>query len=306
MTRVGLIPLLAALAAGCAASDAEVREAKISGYRTDYAIVYSETLAAVRELYPHVNENAAAGTIKTGWHPIKIRTGAGDNDGTAATPVQDPTVVQPGSGAFAQGTLGRKQYFVRFDVAVVGGKPWRVRVQGRASSWDIAGGVPSELRGAEVPSWLEGRTNALQIAIHKRLKKHAVRLKFRDEKPAEAKVDVARFGNVPNPAAKLVSTVHRAATARDATALRATMVDDFVWSAGSDPDADVAVAMWHADATILAELARVLDAGCRVDDSQTLVTCPPTYTEEPGYRGYRAGFKLVDGRWKLAFFTTGE
>jgi hypothetical protein len=306
MVRAAMFAALA-MVSGCAASDAEVRAARTSGYTADYAIVYSEVLAAVRELYPHVNENASAGTIKTGWHPIKVRTGSGDLDGNSGQVVDPNSPNLQGNPTFQSEALGRKQYFIRFDIAVIGGKPWRVRVAGQASSWDIAGGVPSPLKGAETPPWLEGRTAALQVAIHNRLKKYAVKLKFR--KPAEPKRDtseIAKYGNVPEAAAKLVSQVHRAATARNAEALRPTMVEEFSWSNGSEPSAGVAIAMWLADSTILGELAKILDAGCMTDDSRTLVTCPPAYTQEPGYRGYRAGFKVVDGKWKMTFFMTGE
>ncbi len=300
-----MIALAAAVAPACAASDAEVREARLSGYAADYAIVYSETLAAVRDLYPKVNENASAGTIKTAWHIVKIRTGTGEE---ARDPVQhDPTSVRSPDPTFQQEAIGRKQYFVRFSVAVIGGRPWRVRVEGEASSWDIAGGVPSPLKGAETPPWLEGRVNALQVAIHERLEKYAVRLQPAKlkERP-KAKVDMAKYGNVPDGAAKLLAAVQQAALGRDPEALRAAMVDDFSWSAGSDPSADIALAMWQADTAILGELAKVLDQGCRVDDSQTLVTCPPAYTEEPSYGGYRAGFKLIDGKWKMSFFLSGD
>jgi hypothetical protein len=307
MVRAAILAALA-MVSGCAASEAEVRDARTSGYSADYAIVYSEVLAAVRELYPHVNENASAGTVKTGWHPVKIRTGTNDlqdNSGQVNDPNAPPQL--QGNPTFQSGALGRKQYFIRFTVAVIGGKPWRVRVEGQASSWDIAGGVPTQLKGAETPAWLEGRTAALQVAIHQRLKKYAVRLKYRKPVgPKHDKTDLAKYGNVPAGAAQLVSRVHRAAVDRNPEALRTSMIDEFSWSGGSAPSADVAIAMWQADSTLLGELAKVLEAGCRIDDSRTLVTCPPAYTEEPSYRGYRAGFKVVDGRWRMTFFMNGE
>jgi hypothetical protein len=293
-----LVVLSDVSAAGCAASEAQVREAQTSGYKADFAIVYSEVLAAVRELYPHLNENASAGVIKTGWHAVRVRTGTTDES-------TDPTSAVSGNPAFQQGALGRKTYFIRFNVAVVGGDPWRVRVEGQASSWDIAGGVPEPMTGAEKPPWLDGRVAALQLAIHDRLKKYAVKLKFKD--PAErgravAQTDNAKYGNVPQPAARVVSFVKQAALERNTTALRDLMVDDFSWGDGGEPSADVAIAMWQADATILGELASVLDAGCRADAAKTTVTCPPAFTDDPGYDGYRAGFKRFGDRWLLAFF----
>lgn len=296
---------------GCAASEKEVYEAKTSGYATDFAIVYSEALEAVTKLYPHLIENASAGTIKTQWHPIRIRDDEQQSQGGTHDPTQvnsDGTVNQS-QGAFRTTRLGAKNYFIRFDVAVVGGKPWRVKVQGHASVHEIGGGVPTPLTGAETPPWLEGRENALRVAIHRRLRKHAVKLKFKseDDKPkAIVKGTRESYGNVPDAASKAVTEVHRAALTRDAAALRSKMVDEFSWSAGGAPSADVAIATWQADGAILGELARVLDAGCRTDDSGKLVTCPPAYTEQPSYDGYRAGFKLIDGDWKMAFFLSGR
>jgi len=288
--------LVVVAATGCAASAAEVREAQTSGYKADFAIVYSETLAAVRELYPRVNENASAGVIKTAWHPVRVRTGTAEEQG-------DPTATQ-GNPAFVQGALGRKAYFVRFTVAVVGGDPWRVRVDGEASAWDVAGGVPEPMKGAEKPPWLDGRVEALRLEIHGRLKQYKVKLKFKD--PSERKViasgDQAKYDKLPQQAARVVSFVKQAALERNTTALRDLMVDDFAWGDGGEPSADVAIAMWQADATILTELANVLDTGCVADAGKTTVTCPPASTEDPSYDGYRAGFKLVGNQWRLAFF----
>ena len=59
---------------------------------------------------------------------------------------------------------------------MVGGKPWRVRVTGEASEWEL-GAVPVTLRGADEPHWLQGRTDALRVAIYRRLKAYAVPLK---------------------------------------------------------------------------------------------------------------------------------
>src|SRR5262245_7942720 len=74
--RTRLLPITFALAAlGCGASEQEIRDAKTSGYQTDFAIVYSEALAATRELYPNLVEDARVGVIKTAWHWVRIAEG---------------------------------------------------------------------------------------------------------------------------------------------------------------------------------------------------------------------------------------
>ena len=294
------------LATACGASEAEIREVKMSGYSADFALVYNAALEAVRKQYPRLVEDARAQVIKTSWHPVKIRTGGNQPSSTPQGGRTQSNQIQPSGGTFRTGSIRRKQFFIRFDVVIHGGKPWRVKLTGHASSWDV-GGTPTPLTGAAVPSWLAGRENSLRMSIHDRLKQYAVKLKFRKRaKPGAAPLKLAKYGNLPDKAAKTVATVHRAADARDAAELRANMVDEFTWSFGEDPNADVAVAMWQADSTTLAKLASVLAAGCRVDDGGGLVTCPPQYTEQASYIGYRAGFKREGDRWKMSFFVMGD
>src|SRR6185436_20657950 len=73
--------------------------------------------------------------------------------------------------------LAYKRFFIRFDVTVAGGRPWRLKVVGHAAEWEPGAAMPTELHGIARPSWLEGRTDALLFAIYNRLKGHAVRAK---------------------------------------------------------------------------------------------------------------------------------
>ena len=309
-TRVLPCLLAGAIAAfGCGVSKSQVREAHNSGYATDFALVYDQALAEVRERYPNLSENATTGVIKTSWHEVRI------NQNNEDPPKTTQRSRQP--GLFEATTAVRKLYFVRFTVRVLGGNPWRVSVVGQASEWDRAAGVPSELKGGNEPPWLKGRTDALQVAIHQRLSEHAVVLAStskRSSGQAETTaadpgddVDGSQFDNVPAPAAALIGAVLEASKSRDFKALEATMASEFVWSLGADPGAREALIMWQADSTILGRLVESIEAGCRLDSAGKQVSCPPAHTEQPGYVGHRVGFEPGgDGAWKMVFFVAGD
>lgn len=300
MALVGHVGLWLALFAGCHASKSEVRAARNSGYDADFAIVYRETLAAVRKHYPQFSENASAGVIRTSWHPIRINTEQADLPST-----------QQASRTMGAGQYGRDMFYIRFDVFVVGGNPWRVRVEGHASEWR-RDSVPAEMHGANTPHWLKGRTEALEVEIHRRLKKYAVKLpstakvEETPEQPAP-EVDMSRLGKFPADAAKTMAAVLGAARSRDFQALRRLMSPDFTWNLGAPPSADQALIMWQADTTLLETLAAVIQAGCRTEPGQKRVVCPAEYTGQPGYAGHRAGFEPgPGGQWKMIYFVSGE
>lgn len=293
------------LVSGCAASDAEIRKAKNSGYQSDFATVYGETLAAVVELYPHTTENAVDGLIQTAWHPVASQSGSGQSSDPIGSQV---TGGQQGGGGInaITGTTAsdRKSFFIRFRVHVVGGKPWRVRVVGEASEWR-AGDVPMPLRGAEVPHWLKGRTDALRVSIHRRLKEYSVTVE-REIPVAQSPVlitkEPASFGEIPDEAQTLVAAVHRALRSRNMEDLRRAMADDLQWSLGDEGNADVALALWQADTGSLDALSKVLEAGCTAGDGQLTVSCPLAYSTQPNYAGYRAIFEKRKDVWLFTAF----
>ena len=285
-----------------------MRDAKTSGYKTDFAVVYSETLTAVRDLYPNLVEDARVGIIKTAWHPVHIAQGNDEQQIPSNAQQLSPT----GSPSAFQATNSlRKNYFVRFDVHVVGGRPWRVRVHAQAASWK-AGEVPTPLRGADVPGWLEPRKEALEVAIHRRLKQYAVRLQVTsgDRAPRAARPasgDPGRFGaNLPPAAVKVIAEVEQAAASRDVGRLRPLMADEFTYSFGDSPSAETAIVMWQADPTILAELGKALSAGCAEDTKDGQVVCPAAFLTDGNFAGYRAGFRNIGGAWKMVFFVAGD
>lgn len=252
----------------------------------------------MREAYPQLTEDARAGIIRTAWHPVHVQQGSGDDEAQ-----QNPTPGSPRTGIRTSTQL-REQFFIRFDVQVVGGKPWRVRVRGEASSW-TAGEIPTPLHGADVPHWVEGRVNSLEVAIYQRLKTHAVKVDkapVQEEKApaaAAAPLDIARFGKLPPEAGRVVAEVEKAARTRDTAALRARMADQFTYATGEAPSADTALVMWQADPGLLDQLVKALGAGCALDPGGKQVVCPAA----PAGGAARAVFQGSGTSWKLVAFT---
>jgi hypothetical protein len=285
---------------GCGASRKEVNAAQTSGYDADFAIVFSETLAAVQKLYPHLDENPSAGWIKTAWHQLRIRQSDDGNPGgqTTGPPLQG----NASSPLLSQDSHpGGKLYFVRFDVYVLGGKPWRIRVEGQASEWE-AGMKQSPLRGAATPQWLKGRVEGLQVAIYRRLKRHAVPLSGPRPPPVAArtgKIKAPRrsYGDIPAAAAVVIDHCRSALLAGNFAQVRGFMADDFVWSEGGAPGADEAIIVWRADPTLVSQVLAAFDQGC-VTVAADKVVCPGR-----GEGGYQAQLVVVGGAWKLQRFT---
>ncbi len=274
---------------GCTTSAREVREARQSGYMTDFAVVYSAALNATRDKYPTIVESPTSQLIATAWHQLKLSTGT-VNDSQSSL---QGTGQQPGTT-----NVQRTRYYVRFRVYVLGGKPFRIRIEGQASEWEV-GEIPTPLRGAEIPSWLEARTDSLRVEIHRRLKEHAVPLEDNVKKSKQAKgvplQDTKTFGDLPEAAGEVIAKVAQAADGRDAAALRRHLSDDVVWARGAG-GADAAVAVWAADSTKLGALSESLAAGCEVTESE--VICPTGRSTGT----HVARFRLVDGIWKLVSF----
>jgi hypothetical protein len=296
--------VVAAALAGCV-SKKEADEARASVYDIDFAIAYSEALAATRARYPNLSEDPVKGTIRTAWHQVNAEVAEGESS------ARDPAGLT-GGGGNAQGLTSSsgtalRRTFVRFDVAVTGGRPWRIKVVGRASRWNPGDAQPVELRNADAPPWLAGRTDALVIDIHERLAVHARPAPqgavVADEAPPA--VDPATFGPIPPAAAAGVTRVRKAIGGRDMAALRAACAADVTWSFGAEPGIEGAMITWQADPEVLEHMAAALDAGCRTVDDRT-VSCPPAASEQPEFLGWRAVFQPREGRWVMTAFVQGD
>jgi hypothetical protein len=299
--RAHRITLIAAFVLGaCTTNKADLRTAKTSAYDTDFAIVYSEALAAVRDLYPeNLQDDPARGMISTVWHQVQFSSTQDDTR-------SEDRAMGAGSGNTLVGNQPRagKHTFIRFDVVVTGGRPWRVRVTGKASEWEAGNAEPTILKGPARPQWLGPRIDALTVAIYRRLKPYAVPIVTEEVVEEEAPtIDKAIFGDIPAGAADVAAAIVLAIDTRTPAQIRSVLADDVIWSLGADGDADTAMAMWQADPDTLATLKKVLTAGCRGTD---VVTCPPDATETPGYVGWRVTLEQRSGAWKLTSFVTGD
>lgn len=301
---------LALLASACG-DKKEVEYAKTSAYDTDFAIVYSAALEATRELYPSLDDLPGKGAIKTAWHQVSYANNQQDlaNQRTIAQGQGymggnvSPAAAQAGMPT----RMAYKRHFIRFDVTVTGGRPWRVRVTGHASEWEPGNALPTELRGPAKPGWLAGRTEALQVAIYRKIKTYAVRVREEqpqiEERPEDKipKTDPKAFANMPRPAAERLAKLKDALVRRDYATLRIQLADDVVWSLGGAPGADTAMAMWQADPEALDAMVKLVTEGCAGTDKR--VTCP---AGEPVAGQFQLVIEPRGPDWKLTSFFRAE
>jgi hypothetical protein len=298
--------------AACSNNKKDVEHARHSVYDADFAIVYQTALEVTREHYPQLNDNPGPGKISTAWHQVSYANNQ-DDLSNQRTLQQSQGVMQtqqgmgaatPQSMAGVPTRLAYKRYFVRFDVSVLGGRPWKVKVIGHASEWDPGAAMPTEMRGAQRPAWLDGRTETLQVAIYKRLKK--VALPMKEEAPIgqveDIKTDPSTFKDVPPAAAQRLASIKDALAKRDYAALRPQLDDNIVWSLGGGTGGDVAIATWQADPTILESMTASIDAGCAVGADKKL-SCPAGDAK----RGvYQLQLEQRGGTWLVTSFVKAE
>ena len=264
-------------ATGCTSHKTEVETARRSLYDTDFTLVYTAALEATRESYPNIEDAPGRGAIKTAWHQVSYANNQDD--------MTNPRTLSNAQGVNRQGTasqasagmptrLAYKRFFIRFDISVAGGRPWRLKVVGHAAEWEPGAARPTELHGPARPAWLEGRTDALLFAIYQRIKGFAVPMPEAETTANDdvKRTDPAAFGAVPADAAKLLAQVKDALAARDYGALRPQLADDVVWSLGGGTGADGAMALWQADPESLDAMTKALAAGCAGDAKK--VACP--------------------------------
>lgn len=278
----------------------EVRAAKQSVYDTDFAVVYSAALDATRELYPNIEDNPGSGAIKTAWHQVAYAN-------TDSELANQRTLAQGqalGGGGMPT-RLAVKRRFIRFDVIVAGGRPWRVKVVGHASEWDPGMAQPTEMVGAARPTWLDGRIDSLQLAIYKRMKKFAIPAKaeapVEDPQDAIPKTDPKGFKDVPPGAGELLAKLRDAVVRREYSTLRALLADDVVWSHGGAPSADTAMAMWQADPETLDTMVRFIAGGCVGAGKR--VTCP---AGDPVPGAYQLVIEARPEGWRVTSFVKHE
>jgi hypothetical protein len=288
----------------CGASKKDVESAKRSVYDADFAVVYGAALEATREVYPNLDEAPGRGLIKTAWHQVSYANNQDDLSNQQVVAANQGRAASTGQAAIGMPTrLAYKRFFVRFEVTVAGGRPWRLKVVGHAAEWEPGQELPSELHGVARPSWLEGRTEALTVAIYKRLKPHALAMtEAVVDSPEEVRrVDPSTFKAVPPGAAKRLATLKDALAARNYPALRGHLADDIVWSLGGGTGADAAMATWQADPEALDAMGKALAAGCAGDDKK--VSCP---AGAPASGTYQLQLEPRREQWQVTSFVRAD
>jgi hypothetical protein len=304
--RIIFLAAAAACATGCPASKKEIATARQSVYDTDFSVVYSAALDATRDVYPNLDDAPGRGVIKTAWHQVSYANNQ-DDLSNPKTVGQAQGVASSSSGGAAAGMptrLAYKRYFIRFDVTIAGGRPWRLKVVGHAAEWVPGAELPTELHGVARPSWLEGRTDALLFAIYKRLKSYAVAAKDPGGDAAAddpKRADPGAFKDVPPEAARRLAALKDALAARDYQAIRPQLADDVVWSLGGGTGADAAMATWQADPEALDAMTKALAAGCAGDAKK--VSCPPG---APAPGAYQLILEARADGWRVTLFARAD
>lgn len=301
--------IVLALAVAACSNTKEINYARHSVYDADFAIVYNAALDATRTLYPNMNDNPGPGKISTAWHEVRF---SADQDADMANQsiLANAQGVNPNASTAAMAAgqptrLAYKRYYIRFDVKVLGGRPWRVKVVGHASSWDPGAAMPTELHGMARPHWLQGRTDALEVAIYRKIKAYAKPVKEEapvDEQADIVKTDPSTFKAVPAAAARTLADIADILKKRDYPSLRAQLSDDIVWSLGGGTGADVAMATWQADPGAFDAMAGAIAAGCAAEN-ETKAQCPAG-AAKPG--SYQLTLEVRDGQWKMTSFVRDE
>ena len=108
-------------------------------------------------------------------------------------------------------------------------------------------------------------------------------------------------------AKEIVLITRRAADRGNFVALRKGLGDDYRFT-GPDKKAaahlsgDQALEKWKEHQELLENLVNIADKGCLPDGTEHVV-CPPEALNDPGYKGYAAGYNhLKTGDWKMTSF----
>ena len=300
-------------------SSLEVKTAKNSLYDTDFALVYTAVLDSVRQLYPSFDDDPVKGSVKTSWTQVRytsndddpasqrsLGTGGGGTNTSSATsgnPTGQSTQQMQGTANVA--SLSTKRFFIRFDISVTGGRPWRVRVTGHAAEWASGNAIPTELHGSQIPHWLAGRVNTMNVSIYRRLKPYAIPAPEAQVEPADvpAPIDPTAYGAIPTDAGQALGMLQRAIKTRDYPSLRAALDDEVIWSLGAPGGAESAMVMWQADPSTLDAMLKVIEGGCGTEGAN--IVCPASSAENKP-AAWKLTMSLHDKQYKVTSFVSGN
>lgn len=97
--------------------------------------------------------------------------------------------------------------------------------------------------------------------------------------------------------------LRQAVARKDRAALGAMMTQDFGYRWDQPPAGETPFAYWDAQDTWPAVAATLREDFV---PHELYMVAPPAVVTDPGYRGYRAGIRIVGGSWKFAYFVPAE
>lgn len=146
-------------------ADARIGRARHASYDTDLPRVFDAVIAATAK-YPRVTGSEDQRVIKTAWIQIPTGEAGGRQPIVAAT--------RGAGGDLRPARSSPTRFFARFDIGIVGPRPYRIEIRGEASEWGPGAARPTRLQGDAEPGWLGIRRDALMVSIHKKLEAHEV------------------------------------------------------------------------------------------------------------------------------------
>jgi hypothetical protein len=179
-----------AFAAACGPSSLRIKKARSSAYQADFTVVWNAAVEAVKSNYPNLKvEDAEGGLLVTDWTKVER---VADSQATQS----DRLGGMDNSGGI----------FFRLKVQLVGKEPpYLITVDGEAARYrpDYTMLQPFKRGADDEPSWVNGRIDAMYVAIFDRLERYAVpadQVRRSEPAPAEAPTSEAEVGS-PEPIA---------------------------------------------------------------------------------------------------------
>ena len=142
------------IACGGAAPHASVR------YDADLDAVLSAATDVAKQNAKQVEIDREHTTVKTAWQEL--------------AEVREPADAYDFRGIAKVGGAAMTKYFARYDIHVVGPRPWQVVVAAHASSWLDGNPKPTELSDDNPPAWLVERRDHIVDDINSRLRTSAI------------------------------------------------------------------------------------------------------------------------------------
>ena len=294
-----LAALLLVVSAACGVSSKEIKTARSVVYRAEFPIVWNAVAAIVRNENPNLAvDNATRGVIVTDWKQIEQ-----DSQDQQTDEDLEKANIKSTTG---EATALHSGLWFRLRVAVTGRDnrpPWTVTVEGEAARFrpEFANPIQPIARGAgDEPPWVQQRIDGAQVRVYRKLKRYAVPVVVASAAPASEQRDTSPWSNLPPSAANVIAEVHAGAAKRDPAGLGLYMAESIQLD-GEEMPQDQVLAIWRADPSMLAVLAKALESECTETELDAKIECPAPSTGAPASApAGRAEWRRVDGAWKLS------